>query len=221
MAFERLLHRIPRSLGARLDPSAVDQLPLTGDRAPDIVLDLSSMPQVDARTWWIEFDGRPGEAAALDALRRGRQPLVRVVRPDHTVAASGRPGSEMPGVVSTAFDDMLAGCTTLLLKGLLGEETSPPSDLPSDQSPVPSLSHHLVRQAVGSVAHRGYRALYRAPHWRVGWRYIDGPGLIDGPAAQPEVGTTYPMTVATSTRIQCPSSIWAGPTSLSRTTNTG
>ena len=185
MAFERLLHGTPPGLGARLDPAVLRERPLTSDRGPDIELDLSSTPRVDAHTWWIEFDGRAGEVSALDALRRGTPPLVRVLRPDHTVAASGRPGSEMPGVLATAFDDMLAGCVTLILKAVLAGETAEPSDVPSSQGAIPSLPRHLVKQAVGAVAHRGYRALYRAPHWRVGWRFVDGPGLIDRPDSEP------------------------------------
>jgi len=185
MAFERLLHRAPPGLGTPQDSSVLDALPLTGERTADIELDLSSTPRANARTWWVEFDGHTGERAAFEALRRGAQPLVHVVRPGPMVAASGRPGSEMPGVLATAFDDMLAGCITLIIKAVLGEEATTPSEVPLGQTSVPSLSRHLVKQAVGSVAHRGYRALYRAPHWRVGWRYVDGPGLIDQPDSAP------------------------------------
>ncbi|MDO5735949.1 MAG: hypothetical protein Q4P15_05695 [Propionibacteriaceae bacterium] len=35
-----------------------------------------------------------------------------------------------------------------------------------------------ARRVVGAAVRRAYRALYRAPHWRVGWRWLDGPDTL-------------------------------------------
>jgi hypothetical protein len=40
--------------------------------------------------------------------------------------------------------------------------------------------------------YKAYRTLYRAPHWRVGWRWVDGPGLLDDPAHPPAGWTDLP-----------------------------
>lgn len=185
LRLERFLQGRPPGLGALADAERLDAVPVTGDETPDIRLDLSSEPVVDSRTWRLEFDGRTGEPAALDALRRSSPPVVSVVRPDGTTAASGRPGSETPGVIAAAFDDLLAGCLTVIMKAFTSSEGARPSVVPLADTQPPSLTRHAVRQAVGAVAHRGYRALYRAPHWRVGWRFVDGPGVIDAPGTPP------------------------------------
>jgi hypothetical protein len=78
-----------------------------------------------------------------------------------------------------AFDDLLAGCLSVIVGGVTSSPFAVPSIEQRDRpEPVPSLQRHAARQIVGAFAHRAYRALYRAPHWRVGWRMIDGPGLI-------------------------------------------
>ncbi|GAA1426497.1 hypothetical protein GCM10009616_01210 [Microlunatus lacustris] len=177
-AVERLLHGRVQGLSAPVAPVP------SGDRSrtPDVLLDLGAAPADDPAAWRLEFDGQPGEAAALAALRQGRPPLVRVVRHDRTVVVAGRPGSESPGVLVAAFDDLLAGCVTLLVKAVSSSPAADPPPVPAEESAVPSLARHAAGQLAGAVAHRGYRALYRAPHWRVGWRYVDGPSVIDAPS---------------------------------------
>ena len=168
-------------MGDDVRGDSVGRLPVIVGLTPDIRLDLTPAPLDDDRTWRVEFDGVPGEVAALDALRRLQPPLVSVVRGDGTVACTGRPGSEVPGDLRTAFDDLLAGCLTLILKAVQAVPTAEPAYVPADPAPAASPARRVVKRTVGSVAHWGYRALYRAPHWRVGWRFVEGAGLLDRP----------------------------------------
>ncbi len=188
-ALERVLHRTPGGLGERIDQVVVAGWTVELDEDPDIRLDLSAEPDhgvEDDRTWRLLFDGRPGEAAAIEALRRGQPPLVSLVNGPGTVLGTARPGSETPGVLSAAFADLLAGTTTLIVETVRGLPPSDPAPLPAPEAGGPrSLGRHAFGQLAGSIAHRGYRALYRAPHWRVGWRFVDGAGLLERPDDPP------------------------------------
>lgn len=168
-----------------------------GTDRSDLAISLSSLsPPARSRTWRLTFDAVEGVNAALAAVVAGRTPLVRLVDSEGRTVAEARPGSESPGVAEAAFDDLLAGCTTLIVQAVSGNELSlPTQDGVEDSVPVaperrPSpLLVSAARMAVGSLARRGYHALYRAPHWRVGWRYVDGADVVDL-RAHPESGWT-------------------------------
>jgi len=153
-----------------------------------VVVDLTDRPVTG---WHPTYDGRSGDAALRASLARGRFPLVEVRDFSGAVVAAGRPGSEQPGSVATAYADVLAGVGTLLLSALAGRPPAAPvpdpvTDPPAGAAvaaaagqPAPRpLPLTLARRAAGAVARRGYRALYRTPHWRVGWRLL-APGEPD------------------------------------------
>ncbi|PFG38820.1 hypothetical protein ATJ97_1308 [Georgenia soli] len=198
LLLERRLHGLPVGRAAPVDGGALRPY-LDGDSRADVVLDLAGGADGDARdgpdarddgvrTWHLTFDGGAGEEAALAALLAGRPPVVRVVdlAAGRTLAA-GRPGSETPGVVVAAFEDLLARCTQLVLAALdgprpgAGRPAAP--DLPADgESPElrpGRATSHAARSVLRAAVHRVYRQLYRAPHWRVGWRRVDGPDVLD------------------------------------------
>lgn len=179
MQLERALHRLEDD--AHLvapQPSAAPPALGGADRA--LVVDLTD----DRREgWFATFDGRPGEEALLDALGRGRLPLVEIRDETGSVVVSGRPGSEQPGVIVVAYADALAGLATLLLVALDGRTMSHPApDLGAAASGAkPPLPLTMARKTAGAAARHVYRALYRSPHWRVGWRFVDpgAPDLLD------------------------------------------
>ena len=96
---------------------------------------------------------------------------------------SGRPGSEQPGVLVAAYSDVLAGLATLLLSALRGTPVAAPASDQHVADPfvrrtAPSLPVVAARKTAGVMARHAYRALYRSPHWRVGWRFVE-PGQPD------------------------------------------
>ncbi|HLT83873.1 MAG TPA: hypothetical protein VKZ83_06540 [Phototrophicaceae bacterium] len=178
-ALERLLHRLPTGRSARVGETPFAPY-LPGHREPDVVLDLVGDDGAASPTWHLTFDGGAGEDALLGALLAGRSPAVRVV--DLTAGrtlAAGRPGSESPGVTVTAFEDVLAGCTRLLHGAFDGG--APVEVVDGEPSPLrrETVLRHAGRSVVRAAVHRVYRLLYRAPHWRVGWRWVDGPDVVD------------------------------------------
>ncbi len=180
LTLERLLHGLP---GGRSTPVEEDLFAAHVDRPedPEVVLDLVGDDATDGRTWHLTFDGVAGEDALLAALLAGRAPVVRIVdlAAGRTLAA-GRPGSEHPGVTVAALEDVLAGCTRLIHMALAGGGS--PDGL-TDGEPATLRRGEVLRHAGRSVAraavHRAYRLLYRAPHWRVGWRRVEGPDVVD------------------------------------------
>ncbi|GAA5109363.1 hypothetical protein GCM10023339_09340 [Alloalcanivorax gelatiniphagus] len=171
----------PPAAAPSAHPTASGPPTVTSTEGPDrIVIDLTDEPRGSWAPW---FDDRPGEGALLSALQDGRLPLVTVRDETGATITSGRPGSEQPGLVVAAYADVLAGLATLLVAALTGTAVSPPAP---DEPPAPGVPLRrprplplvAARKAAGGVARHAYRALYRTPHWRVGWRLL-GPGDSD------------------------------------------
>ena len=148
-----------------------------------IEIDLTDVPRGG---WRPCFDGRPGEGALLEALQGGRFPLVSILDAEGEKIVSGRPGSEQPGVLAAAYSDVLAGLATLLLSALRGTPVAAPAPGehvadPSVRRTAPSLPVVAARKTAGLMARHAYRALYRSPHWRVGWRFVEQgqPDVLD------------------------------------------
>lgn len=177
---ERSLHLERRLHGIRAGGSALlTTAPFVRfDRAPgrsELILDLAgTATSSPSPVWRLRFDGTTGDRAAVAALLGGRFPVVSLVTGDGDVVAVGRPGSESPGVRVLAYDDVLAGCIELVLAALDGQRPGLPQG-PSpgvrDASPR-SPASFAARAVLAHAAHRAHRALYRAPHWRVGWRWV-------------------------------------------------
>ncbi len=133
------------------------------------------------------FDGQPSEAALISALLAGALPEIAVVD-GRRCLASGRPSGEAGGGLTGGLDAVLSRAM-VLIEGLVAAPRRP------EPRPVPEIRRHAPRHP-GSVLLRGLsrdaaRAAYRlcvlTPHWRVGWRHNDGPGVLerrdlDGPA---------------------------------------
>ncbi len=144
----------------------------------DRVLDFTA-GAVEPRAWRVLFDGVADEAAALGALAQSRTPFVSIVDASGAVVASGHPGTESGGVLTLAYRDVLARTATLIIAALDGAgarlEAAPLSVAPDTAT--------LARFAAKSLARAAARKLYglgfNAPHWRVGWRHVEGPDVID------------------------------------------
>jgi hypothetical protein len=182
LGMERRIHRLAPAGSARVEPGRLAHLegrPATTGRV--IRLDLAGRSSSGTRDWSVHFDGSAGEEAAAASLLAGRFPVVEIVDATGRVVASGRPGSERPGVTAAALDDVLAGCVTLVVAAVRGHPLRlPESSVDRDGRAAPrSPARQAVRALASTPARRAYRALYRTPHWRVGWRFVDGDGAID------------------------------------------
>jgi len=190
MALERRLHRLDPPATRPAEAGVLGRQGTASPATADRVLDLTALEPGNFPTWRVTYDGAPGDLALLEALRRGRLPLVEVWDETGEPVARGRPGSEQPGVLASCWADVLAGVTILVVGAVEGRRFAEPAyrqpepEPPGRPQPVGAMA---ARKLVGAAAHLGYRTLYRAPHWRVGWRFVDGPDVIDL-LGQPDAG---------------------------------
>jgi len=181
-AFERLIHRMPAVDAAAADPTDFAPWIAAETECGDLVIDLcGGRPHAGERTWQVTFDGAPGETAALATLAQSRVPAVAVIDA-HTgdEIAGGCPGTESSGILVLAFEDLLARTATLIAAALDGAATRAPEVAPrSARSSASAVARFAVRSLASQITLRLYRLCYDAPHWRVGWRFVDGPDMID------------------------------------------
>lgn len=179
LRLERLLHRLPEAGLAVADADPLADLVDGPEHDADVVLDLTESPEPGS--WRVTYDGVPGESAAVAALGAGRFPLVEVRDGSGAVRAVGRPGSEQPGLLATTMPDVAAGVTTLVLGALRGRDVAAPlEEAKVSAGGVRSAWSLMTRRSVGALLRLGYRVLYRAPHWRVGWRPVSADPTIAG-----------------------------------------
>ena len=159
----------------------------------DLVLQLdgTETPAGSGAAFRPVFDGLPSELALISALLAARMPEIAVIdQCNGSALAVGRPSSENGGGLTGALDSILSR-TVVLIESLV---TAPRRPLPG---PAPEERHYgpprpvavLLRSVAREAARAAYKLCMFTPHWRVGWRRHDGPGVIDrldldGPAWQ-------------------------------------
>ena len=186
-AFETLVKRLPRDgAAAALPRAALDRWPGPRAEAPDLILDLCGdvVATGDTRVWSLGYDGIAGEVGLLASLLDGRAPVMNL-REGAIVRASGRFGTEMRGTVLASFEDGLTRTCTLVTAALAGRDESNLQIIEAVAGAIPprlplqTLGSRVARMLVRGVAQRLYHLCYQAPHWRTGWRHLDGPDLFD------------------------------------------
>jgi hypothetical protein len=180
---ERMINGLPAGGLAETAPTSafLPYILAPADKA-DLVIDLCGPMQASAEMrWYVTFDGACGDAPALAALLAGRAPVIGVIDAQTGVAlASGRPGTEANGIILSAFEDCLARVITLVVAASRGA-TTPLLRAPAVSSPL--RCSDAVRFAMKMLVRLAVRRLYTlctyAPHWRVGWRFVDGRDTFD------------------------------------------
>lgn len=187
LELERLVLRRSRAIGA--EPIATDSVaPAPGaDFTPDLVVDLTAEPKVRAGTLVLapSWDGGYGEEAAIHSLLSGTTPLCEVIdigtgEPVERGLASLESASGLGGAIET----VTARLVTLLeaqIKALMAGRSRPrpPPVVGQVRGPRRDVARIAAASLVGSLARALYRLSCRAPHWRVGWRMVDGPGIAE------------------------------------------
>ncbi|KQT57008.1 formyl transferase [Methylobacterium sp. Leaf456] len=182
---EALLGRLPLDGPASPLPPGALAAHRAASAPPDLTLDLCGDVE-SGPVWRLAYDGACGEAALLAALMAGHAPITALSEGPRPIAA-GRLGSESPGTMRVAFEDGLMRSITLVAAALAGARlTAEPGATPIAVTPA-AIGARALRVLARAVVHRLYRLCYRAPHWRVGWRRLDGPDLF-GLRAHPAGG---------------------------------
>ena len=194
-SLEAMLRRLPRTGPAEpVDPAQLAPLEPDGAGPPDLILDLCGDAVATPATpvWRLRFDGAPGEGALLASLLAGRTPVVTLSEGERIVA-SGHVGTEARAIMLTAFEDALVRTMSLILAALDGNGPRLAEDAmrigevaKSGLSPL-DLGARAARLGARMVARRLRALCVRAPHWRIGWRRLRGPDLLDL-RAHPDTG---------------------------------
>jgi hypothetical protein len=187
---ERMLLRKGISGGA--DPLSRDKIdtarPCRGK--PDVTIDFTAGKPAEGSMQRLVplFNGAAGEDAILDAVLSGDLPHIEILdAATGEVVARGMPSAENAAGLSGALDSVMARTLTLLTVALTGRRSG--EDLPPHAvvRRAASPAAYVFKGLASSLAREIYRLCCYAPHWQVGWRFVDDEGVwrrgdLSGPA---------------------------------------
>jgi hypothetical protein len=180
LALERtILRRHGNALSTPLD--GIVQTPR--QRPPALRLDLAGNAAfADVPTVTLRFDGTACDFSVAKAVAMGRLPIIEAVLDGKTVVERALPMIDRREVVSPGVDDVLARAMTLIAsivrvaaEGRLADLGAPAPARDETDFTSTYLLHSLPR--LGREAWR--RARFHHAHWRVGYRFHEGPGVGD------------------------------------------
>lgn len=179
---ERMLLSRHRPLGA--DPDDLAALPPAGglDR-PDVVIDLGPAPTTrpGTRTLAVAFDGVFGEDALVAPLLAGHMPAFEIRDLDRGLTLErGRASRETAVGIGGGMDAATTRIAALLVARLANPDRPlPPSDARAPIAVAGAAASYAARTIAATAALTLYRLCCHAPHWRVGWRHVSGPGILE------------------------------------------
>jgi hypothetical protein len=180
---ERVILRNGRASGAdAVSKAACGKLRRT-DRDPDIVVDFTDREPDAAGTPRLYlrplYNGAPGEDAVLAAILSGDLPYIEIRNEiGGEIIDAGQPSAEVADGLSGSLDTVMARTATLLSAMLSGKPRPAPRTMNGfDQQHSRSPATYVLRGLAGAIAKRIYRLCCYSPHWRVGWRHTDDPGI--------------------------------------------
>ncbi|WP_245474501.1 hypothetical protein [Bradyrhizobium sp. Leo121] len=192
------LFELERMVLRRGQRSGADKLKVIPERSQaqagkaDVIVDFTRAgrdPDCSARLYLRpQFNGIPGETAALAAILAGDLPIIEIVNElDGRVLDRGHPSGEIAVGLSGALETVMARTLTMLTAILSGAPRLVPGLASSTgkSTPRPAATYVLRGLAV-SIAKEIYRLCCYAPHWHIGWRYSENAdvwrtGDLSGP----------------------------------------
>ncbi|MCB1487056.1 MAG: hypothetical protein KDJ88_06310 [Bauldia sp.] len=197
LTFEaHLLRSRGESLAASVGIAPLDTAADSPSAPPDLAIDLTgSTADRGAPTLRITFDGSPCFATAAQVLATGGLPQLSISI-DGKAVSHAAPMVDSRVLVSRGMQDVLARTITAVLcsvdRFFAKSEIATPCEPASTTERQPATGFAIAGSYLGSalprLAGRAVRRLrYRGHHWRVGYRFVEGPGVaqslsLDGPA---------------------------------------
>ena len=206
------LFELERMLLRRGAPGGADAMPV-GDIAAsclakaraDVIIDFASRRPSQAgpagtRTLTPLYDGVAGEDGVLAAVIGGDMPRVEILDSlSGRIVAGGHPSAENAPGLSGALDSVMARTVSLLARVVAGGAGAAVPGIAGTAVRTPvSPARHVLSGLASHLAREIYRLCCHAPHWRVGWRIVDGGdvwdrGDLSGPAwhVVPDQGVNF------------------------------
>ncbi|MGA8170184.1 MAG: hypothetical protein WB816_05045 [Methylocystis sp.] len=183
LALERLLLR--RSRPTLSDGAGLAKTEATPDFEPSIIIDCAGREQIPdhpsgALLLRPLYDGHAGELAAAASLLAGVCPSIALENVDDgTVVATGLPSLEAADGLIGGLEAVVSRVITLIEKTLLSPPGPSEARKPAKVAPTPRPLAFLLRNMAFHCAREIYHLCCYSPHWRVGWRFTDGPGVLE------------------------------------------
>jgi hypothetical protein len=173
-----------RSRETLCDPLPAAALNAATATCADVVVDFSAGASSAARPALVLrplYDGAPSEAAMIGALIGGRAPAIAIenVSAGHIVC-SGVPSLEAADGLTGGMEAVYSRLMILLEQAIRAPEKSTPrSDRAASLASSADILRFGVRGQAAQIARRLYHLCCYSPHWRIGWRIHDGPGVLE------------------------------------------
>jgi hypothetical protein len=182
LAIERMILRRSRETLCDVLPAGEFGAPAAG--GADVVLDLSGRAVAKAGaalTLRPLYDGEPSEAAMIGALIGGRAPEIAIENvPTGQILCAGAPSLEAADGLTGGMEAVYSRVATLIEQAIRAPEKSlPRAQAQTQAASTLALARYGIRGQIGQLARRIYHLCCYAPHWRVGWRMHDGPGVME------------------------------------------
>jgi hypothetical protein len=81
--------------------------------------------------------------------------------------------------MTRAYGDVLARTTTLIIAALNGAAARLDTNARATALDSGAVAQFAAKSLLRAVVRRLYLLCYNAPHWRVGWRFVEGADVID------------------------------------------
>jgi len=181
MKLERVLLR-RRRRETLFDPATPPPPGFEG--AADVVVDLTGAGAEMAtgvRMLRPRYGGYCGELSAVALLLQQRRPELSLEDVGRgAIVASGFASMEAADGLTGGLESIASRIATLIEQALIS--TSPVITPTAPAQPVTcpgGIAAFLLRDAAFRAARMIYRLTCNSPHWRIGWRFIDGPGALE------------------------------------------
>lgn len=177
LTLEKLIYRLP---APRASDRVENTLPSEG-KIEGQVLDLSIAGVGGQGALRLCYDGLTDESALFGALLSGHVPVIELTNAEGTNRiACALPSVETAESLTEAYESVVARVNTLILSL---PNPAMCQNIPAIVKAAPARPgaaiHYVSRQIAFSALRRLYRLCTRAPHWRVGWRHVNGSGVFD------------------------------------------
>lgn len=184
LMLEKMLLR--RARADQCEPCSPESLLLAPatDIKPDIVIDLTGAPNAGTEGRILKpcYHGLSGEEALAALLLSGNTPEITIeeVKTGH-ILAQGSASLEAAVGISGAMEAVFSRVSMLLLRVLRGVEDKgePVARTAIDLLSSRNVAKHILRSVGVNAARELYRLCCYPSHWRLGWRLIDGPGVME------------------------------------------
>ena len=160
-------------------------LAVKADTKPDLIIDLTSEPVVagdKTRVLAPSFDGARGELALAGLLLTKGTPFLTIDDlTNQKTIATGTPSLEAAQGLSGALEAVYSRFIMLLKRVLRGLEDNAMIVPFQYLTPLSSIQHskHFAKNFAKSIIREIYQLCCYSSHWRIGYRFIDGNGVLE------------------------------------------